>query len=70
MARKYRTRDGDTVDWICWRAYGRISPGLVERVLDANCGLADEGLMLPAGLLISLPDDPQPAISRRVRLWG
>ncbi|QTP60940.1 phage tail protein [Billgrantia antri] len=70
MARKYRTRDGDTVDWICWRSYGRISPGLVERVLEANHGLADEGPLLEAGRLIVLPDDPQPAISKRIRLWG
>lgn len=70
MARKYRTRDGDTVDWICWRAYGRLSQGLVETVLAANRGIADHGPLLPAGLLLTLPDVEQPAPSRRVRLWG
>lgn len=70
MARKYRTRDGDTVDWICWRAYGRLSPGLVEAVLEANRGLADQGPLLAPGQLIVLPDDPRPMIEKRVRLWG
>ena len=71
MARKYRTRDGDSVDWICWRAYGRLSTGLVEKVLQANTGLADRGPVLPAGVSITLPDIEQPAAtSRRVTLWG
>lgn len=70
MARNYRTKDGDTVDWICWRAYGRLGAGMVERVLAANPGLAELGPLLPAGHLIRLPDEPSPAIERRVRLWG
>lgn len=70
MARKYRTRDGDALDWIVWRAYGRQSPGLVERVLEENRGLAEYGQRLPPGLSITLPDDDMPKASRRVRLWG
>lgn len=70
MALKYRTKDGDTVDWICWRRYGRITQGLVEKVLAENHGLADHGPILPAGILIHLPEIQQPATTSRVRLWG
>ncbi|MDT0499724.1 MULTISPECIES: tail protein X [unclassified Halomonas] len=70
MARKYRTSEGESLDWICWRAYGRISRGLVERVLEVNSGLADLGPSLPAGVAIILPDVEEPAVNRRVRLWG
>lgn len=70
MARTYRTKEGDTIDWICWRAYGRITPGLVEKTLEQNPGLADQGPLIKAGLLITLPDIQQPAPGRRVRLWG
>lgn len=70
MATAYRTRDGDSVDWICWRAYGRLSAGLVEAVLEANPGLADNGPLLPGGLRITLPEIERPTASRRVRLWG
>jgi phage tail protein X len=70
MARTYRTKEGDTVDWICWRAYGRITVGLVEKTLEQNAGLAEYGPLIPAGLLTTLPDIEIPAPSRRVRLWG
>ncbi|TLX52838.1 phage tail protein, partial [Stutzerimonas nosocomialis] len=30
-----RAQQGDTVDAICWRHYGRTA-GVVEQVLDAN----------------------------------
>ncbi|KAA5606838.1 phage tail protein [Roseospira marina] len=68
MSALYRTRDGDTVDWICWRHYGTAS-GPVEAVLDANPGLAAYGPSLPAGLLITLPDRAAPAAASVVRIW-
>lgn len=54
MTETYRTQDGDMVDEICWLYYGRTR-GTVERVLEANKGLADRGPILPAGVLITLP---------------
>lgn len=65
---QYETKDGDTVDWICWRHYGRQS-GAVEHVLDANPGLAELGAVLPAGTLIVLPDLPEPTAPKLVRIW-
>lgn len=66
---RYRTKDGDAVDAICWRHYGEQS-GAVEVVLEANPGLADIGPVLPAGIIIELPELP-PAVQElpTVRLW-
>ena len=52
---RYRTKDGDLLDQVCWDYYGD-HPGAVEQVLVANPGLADSGPALPAGLLIELPE--------------
>lgn len=65
----YRTKDGDTVDYIVWRQYGN-RPGAVEAVLAANPGLADAGPVLAAGRTIDLPDLSAPAAERVIRIWG
>ena len=66
---RYRTKDGDMLDWICWRHYGQQA-GAVEAVLKANPGLSEAGPLLPAGLVIELPELPQPNQSiDTVRLW-
>ncbi|WP_321931533.1 MULTISPECIES: tail protein X [Paraburkholderia] len=52
---KVTALQGDTVDAICWRYYGRTD-GTVEAVLEANEGLADYGVVLPLGTLVDLPD--------------
>ncbi len=67
MAR-YMTRDGDTLDRICWRHYGRQADA-VEAVLEANRGLSARGPVLAAGLVIDLPDLAEPAAEETVRLW-
>ena len=66
----YRTLDGDMLDDLCWRYYGRQS-GAVEAVLDAaaNRGLADYGPRLPAGVTVALIDLPAPPSRAPVRLW-
>ena len=64
-----RTVDGDRLDALCRAHYGAQS-GIVEAVLEANPGLADYGPALPAGLLVTLPDLPQPPeVERPLRLW-
>lgn len=68
MAVQYRTRQGDTVDWICWHHYGRQAVA-VEAVLDANPGLAARGPVLPPGMIITLPDLPPPQTNPVVRIW-
>lgn len=64
----YRTKDGDMVDAICHRHYGRTA-GVVEAVLESNPGLADEGPVLAAGVAILLPDLPDPEPDEGVSLW-
>jgi len=62
----YRTTDGDTLDWICWKHYGREA---VEFVLEANPGLAARGSVYAAGLEIVLPDMPPAPQLKMIRLW-
>lgn len=62
-------RQGDTLDALCWRHYGRTA-GVVEAVLDANPGLADLGPVLPHGQPVELPDQAPPVITQTVvQLW-
>lgn len=68
MALTYRTRDGDMLDWICSKHYGRTA-GAVEAVLEANAGLADLGPVYVAGVLIELPDLAVTQTETTVRLW-
>jgi phage tail protein X len=68
MALAYRTKDGDTVDLICWHIYGRTS-GIVEQVLNANPSLASLGPLLPAGTLVALPTIEEPTQTDQVTLW-
>lgn len=69
MALKYTTREGDTADLIAWKHYGRLEGRMVERLLEANPGLADYGPILPAGVIVQLPEvAPQDKVDG-VRLW-
>jgi len=68
MAQKYRCSDGDMLDEICFRHYGRSS-GAVEAVLEANPGLADKGPVLAVGTQILLPDLAESNEAKTVKLW-
>ncbi|MDF7673554.1 tail protein X [Acetobacteraceae bacterium ESL0709] len=70
----YRTQDGDVLDGIIHSAYGVCTDSMLRAVLEANPGLADQGALLPAGLLVRLPDDMQEtdkdnSDSQAVHLW-
>ena len=65
-----RANQGDTLDAICYRVYGRTA-GVTEAALASNNGLADLGPVLPAGTVITLPepaDAVQPSVDL-VQLW-
>lgn len=68
----YETSHGDVLDQICHRHYGVIDSA-IERVLEANPGLADRGAILPRGVRILLPAVPAEnttsSIQPTVRLW-
>jgi len=69
MSNTLRTIQNDTVDALCWRHYGRTS-GVSESVLLANPRLADHGPVLPAGLLVIMPELQNTAPQRQmVNLW-
>jgi phage tail protein X len=48
---KYQTKEGDVLDWICWKHYGTTA--VFEQVLAANPTLTDE--KLAAGTIVLLP---------------
>lgn len=68
MSQTYIASEGDTVDFIAWRFYGTLEARVVERLLDANKGLADTP-ELAAGTRVSLPElDTRPDQSG-TKLW-
>lgn len=70
MSTIYTTKEGDRLDWICWKHYGadKVS-GAVEAVLDANSRLADQGEVFPAGVKITLPEIDTTGLAEGVSLW-
>lgn len=69
---EYLTRQNDILDDVVHRYYGDTDRLIVERVLEANRGiaLADYGPVLPAGLTITLPErEPEPPAETLTRLW-
>ncbi len=66
---RYRTQQHDVLDAVCFQYYGRQT-GTTEAVLEANPHLADRGPVLPAGIIIVMPDLPVPETTHAtVRLW-
>ena len=65
---KVRAYQGDTVDALCWRHYGRTQ-GVTEQVLQANPGLAEDGPFLAHGLQVDLPDIATTSTVQTVQLW-
>lgn len=63
------TQQGDTLDLICLHYYGRTA-GVVERVLAANPGLAELGVVLPHGTTLTLPDVAVQTMQETVNLWA
>lgn len=67
----YIARQGDTVDSIAWRYYGRVTASILQVVLEANNGLADAGALLPAGYELALPEiDATTSVAPAVTLWS
>jgi phage tail protein X len=66
----YRASQGDMLDHICWRFYGKQS-GAVEAVLAANPRLAELGPVLPVNTTVRLPALPVAVTEvQPIRLWG
>ena len=65
------SQQGDTIDEICWRAYGQTE-GMVEAVLLENPNLVNHGAVLPISTPINLPPKPDPATKQvdMIQLWN
>ena len=68
MPKRVTTHDGDVLDDRVWQHYGRSD--VLAAVLEANPHLAQLPPILEAGLLIELPDLPQPLEAVVIRLWS
>ena len=68
MPKRILTRDGDMLDDIVWRHYGRQD--VVPAVLETNQDLSLQGPVLPAGMILVLLDVPVPADAPVIRLWS
>lgn len=64
----YKTNYGDTLDYICWKHYGKTD-GIVEKVLTLNRHLSALGAVFDAGILIELPEIPAPTGTQKIKLW-
>jgi len=70
MLANYITMAQDRLDKICRKVYGSERNGTVEAVLDANQGLAAHGPILPAGLVLVMPEiTVAPPKQNIINLW-
>lgn len=65
---KIYAQQGDTVDSMCWRFYGRTA-SVVEKVYSLNKGIADLGPILPHGTPVEMPDQVEKSVKESIRLW-
>lgn len=65
----YKTKDGDTLDYICWKHYGHTN-GTVEKVLENNRHLEKYDAVLIAGIEIILPEINTQKNKETMRLWS
>lgn len=68
---RVHAHQGDTLDALCYRHLGTTT-GVVEKALELNPGLADQGTVLPHGLAVELPDyiaAAVPAQRALIQLW-
>lgn len=65
-----RSQRHDTVDSLVWRYLGD-GAGYVEQTLELNPALAQFGAMLPAGLIVTLPEPvaTTATVADIVQLW-
>lgn len=68
--RTYTTQAGDVLDALCYAEYG-TEHGTTEAVLAVNPTLAQHPAVLPAGVVILLPDlQSSSPVKTQVKLWN
>lgn len=68
VEKQYLTSDGDVIDRICWDYYG-TNLRVTEAVLNRNRYLCEHPVILPAGLIITLPVVSLDQVQNGVDLW-
>lgn len=69
MSLKYQTKDGDTIDYIAWKHYGTPNQLVTEQLLRANKGLSRASSILPAGMMVVLPEIDTTEKTKGKKLW-
>lgn len=77
MSQTYIAKDGDMIDYICWKYYGETFQNwtpdqqtiALNRVCAANRGIT-RALKLTAGTPVVLPDLPKPETTPIIQIWG
>lgn len=68
--RRVRTIAGDTANILLYRELGRSDDEAEEALWLLNKGLAEYGVILPSGVLVTLPElDSRPAQSAAITAW-
>ncbi|NRA20984.1 MAG: tail protein X [Oceanospirillaceae bacterium] len=66
---QYRSRQGETLDLICYRHYG-TSHLTTEIVMQANPELAEQGLIIVENTLLELPQITSTTpVNNTLQLW-
>lgn len=69
----YVTKMFDRLDRICYARYGNTTNQIVSWVIEQNPGIELNGIVLPLGITINLPDAPKkidaPPVLKQVFLW-
>lgn len=65
------SQQGDLLDYMVWKHYGRQDGRRVEQVLDhpRNYYLPDKDEILPIGTRVYMPHIEEPLVTPTVRLW-
>ncbi|MNC03997.1 Phage Tail Protein X [compost metagenome] len=67
---KYVTRDGDRLDQICLKVYGKTGKTTEEVLYQvANYGVVDMCAIFSAGQVIDLPEISAEPIVKETQLW-
>jgi phage tail protein X len=66
--RTYTTIEEDALDLIAFREYG-MSSETTEVLFDVNYRIADNPILMPAGIVVALPPQNPKALRQVIRLW-
>lgn len=68
--RRVRSIAGDSVSLLLFRELGRSDDEVEEAFWQLNPTLAEQGVILPADVWVSLPEiDSRPIVTRSVSAW-